>query len=120
MLPPVLGPGGAPASYDGRPAGSAAAAGYRYLAGEHGARTAAGVSYSPAASAAYARLVVRGLKAEGYHVVTEQVDFALPNFRAEAADLREQGAGLVFDYEGTEQAAVREFREAIEELGSRS
>ena len=39
----------------------------------------------------------RGLKAEGYKVVTEQVDFALPNFRAAAADLKEQGADLVFD-----------------------
>lgn len=70
---------------------------YRYFKREHGARTAAVVSYNQPASAAYARLVERGLKAEGYEVVTEQVDFALPNFRAVAADLREQGADLVFD-----------------------
>ncbi|MFF1378110.1 ABC transporter substrate-binding protein [Streptomyces sp. NPDC058308] len=70
---------------------------YRYFKREHGARTAAVVSYNQAASAAYARLVTRGLKAEGYKVVTEQVDFALPNFRAAAADLKEQGADLVFD-----------------------
>ncbi|MBC7267982.1 MAG: ABC transporter substrate-binding protein [Streptomyces sp.] len=70
---------------------------YRYFKREHGARTAAVVSYNQAASAAYARLVERGLKAEGYRVVTEQVDFALPNFRAVAADLKEQGADLVFD-----------------------
>lgn len=70
---------------------------YRYFAREHGARTAAVVSYNQAASAAYARLVARGLKAEGYDVVTEEVDFALPNFRAAAADLKEQGADLVFD-----------------------
>lgn len=55
------------------------------------------MSYNQAASAAYARLVEQGLKAEGYKVVTEQVDFALPNFRAVAADLKEQGADLVFD-----------------------
>ncbi|MFD7403041.1 ABC transporter substrate-binding protein [Streptomyces sp. NPDC059866] len=70
---------------------------YRYFKREHGARTAAVVSYNQAASAAYARLVERGLKAEGYEVVTEQVDFALPNFRAVAADLKQQGADLVFD-----------------------
>ncbi|KUO16330.1 ABC transporter substrate-binding protein [Streptomyces dysideae] len=70
---------------------------YRYFKREHGARTAAVISYNQSASAAYARLVERGLKAEGYKVVTEQVDFALPNFRAAAADLKEQGADLVFD-----------------------
>ncbi|MBM7173533.1 ABC transporter substrate-binding protein [Streptomyces sp. G44] len=70
---------------------------YRYFKREQGARTAAVVSYNQAASAAYARLVTRGLRAEGYKVVTEQVDFALPNFRAAAADLKEQGADLVFD-----------------------
>ncbi|MFE1247776.1 ABC transporter substrate-binding protein [Streptomyces sp. NPDC058735] len=70
---------------------------YRYFKREHGARTAAVVSYNQSASAAYARLVERGLRAEGYKVVTEQVDFALPNFRAAAADLKEQGADLVFD-----------------------
>ncbi|WP_030779056.1 ABC transporter substrate-binding protein [Streptomyces sp. NRRL S-920] len=70
---------------------------YRYFKREQGARTAAVVSYNQAASAAYARLVTRGLRAEGYQVVTEQVDFALPNFRAAAADMKEQGADLVFD-----------------------
>ncbi|MFI0140752.1 ABC transporter substrate-binding protein [Streptomyces luteogriseus] len=70
---------------------------YRYFKREHGARTAAVVSYNQSASAAYARLVERGLRAEGYKVVTEQVDFALPNFRAVAADLKEQGVDLVFD-----------------------
>ncbi|MBT2529492.1 ABC transporter substrate-binding protein [Streptomyces sp. ISL-99] len=70
---------------------------YRYFKREHGARTAAVVSYNQAASAAYARLVTKGLRAEGYRVVTEQVDFALPNFRAVAADLKDRGADLVFD-----------------------
>ncbi|GHE94154.1 hypothetical protein GCM10018785_69750 [Streptomyces longispororuber] len=70
---------------------------YRYFKREHGARTAAVVSYNQAASAAYARLVKRGLEREGYEVVTEQVDFALPNFRAAAADLKDRGADLVFD-----------------------
>ncbi|MDT7844339.1 ABC transporter substrate-binding protein [Streptomyces justiciae] len=70
---------------------------YRYFKREQGARTAAVVSYNQAASAAYARLVVQGLKAEGYDVVNEQVDFALPNFRAVAADLKDRGVDLVFD-----------------------
>ncbi|MEV3969697.1 ABC transporter substrate-binding protein [Streptomyces sp. NPDC050698] len=70
---------------------------YRYFKREHRARTAAVVSYNQPASAAYARLVERGLRTEGYKVVTEQVDFALPNFRAAAADLKEQGVDLVFD-----------------------
>ncbi|MFC8917184.1 ABC transporter substrate-binding protein [Streptomyces sp. NPDC047821] len=70
---------------------------YRWFRNVHGARTAAVVAYNQAASAAYARLVRRGLEAEGYRVVTEQVDFALPNYRAVAADLREQGVDVVFD-----------------------
>ncbi|WP_405596298.1 ABC transporter substrate-binding protein [Streptomyces sp. NBC_01410] len=70
---------------------------HRYFKTTQGARTAAVVSYNQASSAAYARLITQGLKAEGYRVVTEQVDFALPNFRAVAADLQQQGADLVFD-----------------------
>ncbi|MET8858819.1 ABC transporter substrate-binding protein [Streptomyces sp. NPDC004579] len=70
---------------------------YRYFKRVHGARTAAVVSYNQSASAAYARLVTEGLRAEGYRVVPEQVDFALPDFRAAAADLKAQHADLVFD-----------------------
>ncbi|WP_030041381.1 ABC transporter substrate-binding protein, partial [Streptomyces resistomycificus] len=81
--------------WDGRQYGGTEV--YRYFKREHGARTAAVVSYNQAASAAYASLVEQGLKAEGYKVITEQVDFALPNFRAVAADLKDQGADLVFD-----------------------
>ncbi|MFF7259981.1 ABC transporter substrate-binding protein [Streptomyces sp. NPDC008159] len=161
--------------WDGRQYGGTEV--YRYFKREHGARTAAVVSYNQAASAAYARLIVDGLKAEGYDVVTEQLDFALPNFRAAAADIEERGADLVFDaidghgnarlcaamdevgaevtakvtnvqnwtsrvaedyadaprcrnalwatgssrnYEDTGQAAVREFRDATEGLGTHS
>ncbi|MFH9422363.1 ABC transporter substrate-binding protein [Streptomyces sp. NPDC017529] len=70
---------------------------YRYFKRAQRARSAAVVSYNQAASAAYARLIVRGLEAEGYDVTTEQVDFALPNFPAVAAGLRDRGADLVFD-----------------------
>ncbi|MEV5439107.1 ABC transporter substrate-binding protein [Streptomyces sp. NPDC052682] len=89
---------------------------YRYFTREHGARTAAVVSYNQSASAAYARLVERGLKAEGYQVVTEQVDFALPNFRAVAADLKEQGADLVFDALDTHGNA--QLCRAMDEVGA--
>ncbi|TXS45678.1 amino acid ABC transporter substrate-binding protein [Streptomyces sp. uw30] len=89
---------------------------YRYFKREHGARTAAVVSYNQPASAAYARLVERGLKAEGYKVVTEQVDFALPNFRAVAADLKEQGADLVFDAIDTHGNA--RLCEAMDDVGA--
>ncbi|WP_320784528.1 ABC transporter substrate-binding protein [Streptomyces sp. CRN 30] len=70
---------------------------YRYFRRAQGARTAAVVSYNQPASAAYARLVERGLRAEGYEVTARQVDFALPDFRSVAAGLREDGADLVFD-----------------------
>ncbi|MFG2376201.1 ABC transporter substrate-binding protein [Streptomyces sp. NPDC048504] len=90
---------------------------YRYFKREQGARTAAVVSYNQAASAAYARLVEQGLKAEGYKVVTEQVDFALPNFRAVAADLKEQGADLVFDAIDTHGNA--QLCEAMDEVGAK-
>ncbi|MEU7060837.1 ABC transporter substrate-binding protein [Streptomyces sp. NPDC046197] len=89
---------------------------YRYFKRELGARTAAVVSYNQAASAAYARLVERGLKTEGYKVVTEQVDFALPNFRAAAADLKQQGADLVFDALDTHGNA--QLCTALDEVGA--
>ncbi|MER5208932.1 ABC transporter substrate-binding protein [Streptomyces sp. NPDC002825] len=90
---------------------------YRWFREELGARTAAVVSYNQAASAAYARLVARGLRAEGYRVVEEQVDFALPNFRAVAADLRAEHVDLVFDAMDT-HGNVR-LCEAMETLGVR-
>ncbi|MFJ3902795.1 ABC transporter substrate-binding protein [Streptomyces sp. NPDC090025] len=70
---------------------------YRWFRTHLGARTAAVVSYNQAASAGYARLVAAGLRAEGYTVVDEQVDFALPNFRAVAADLRARHVDIVLD-----------------------
>ncbi|MYW69616.1 ABC transporter substrate-binding protein [Streptomyces sp. SID8379] len=90
---------------------------YRYFKKEKGARTAAVVSYNQAASAGYARLVTRGLKAEGYQVITEQVDFALPNFRAAAADLKDQGADLVFD--AIDAHGNAQLCEAMDQVGAR-
>jgi hypothetical protein len=90
---------------------------YRYFKREKGARTAAVVSYNQSSSAAYAQLVERGLKAEGYKVVTEQVDFALPDFRAAAADLKAQGADLVFDAIDTHGNA--QLCKAMDEVGAK-
>lgn len=88
---------------------------YRFFKREHGARTAAVVAYNQAASTAYARLISDGLRAEGYEVVDEQVDFALPNFRAVAADLKAQGADLVFDAMDTHgNAQLCEAMEALD------
>ncbi|WP_137990254.1 ABC transporter substrate-binding protein [Streptomyces vilmorinianum] len=88
---------------------------YRWFKRELGARTAAVVAYNQAASTSYARLISEGLRAEGYRVVEEQVDFVLPNFRAVAADLRAQGADLVFDAMDTHGNA--QLCEAMEALG---
>ncbi|MFI1396454.1 ABC transporter substrate-binding protein [Streptomyces sp. NPDC020681] len=90
---------------------------YRYFKTTQGARTAAVVSYNQASSAAYARLITDGLKAEGYRVVAEQVDFALPNFRAVAADIKQQGADLVFDAMDTHGNA--QLCEAMDAVGAR-
>ena len=75
------------------------------------------VSYNQESSAAYARLVTRGLRAEGYRVIGEQVDFALPDFRAVAADLKQQGADLVLDAIDTHGNA--QLCKAMDELGVR-
>lgn len=88
---------------------------YRWFRQHLGARTAVVVSYNQAASASYARLVSAGLRAEGYRVVDEQVDFVLPNFRAVAADLRAHHADLVLDALDTHGNA--RLCQAMEELG---
>ncbi len=106
---------GGKAGWDGKQYGGTEI--YRYFKREHGARTAAVVSYNQAASAGYAQLIARGLKAEGYKVVTEQVDLALPNFRAVAADLKEQGADLVFDALDTHGNA--QLCKAMDQVGAR-
>ncbi|MCB5167091.1 ABC transporter substrate-binding protein [Streptomyces bambusae] len=90
---------------------------YRFFHRTQGARTAAVVSYNQAASAGYARQLVRGLEAEGYRVTAEQVDFALPNFRAVAADLKARGTDLVFDALDTHGNA--RLCEALDEAGVR-
>ncbi|WP_199239523.1 ABC transporter substrate-binding protein [Streptomyces sp. ICBB 8177] len=70
---------------------------YRYFKQEQHARTAAVVYYNQADSARYANQVVRGLRTEGYRVVPEEADFALPDFSAVAADLRAHHVDILFD-----------------------
>ncbi|WP_330267900.1 ABC transporter substrate-binding protein [Streptomyces griseorubiginosus] len=108
-----LAPRAGTTGWDGRQYGGTEV--YRYFKRAHAARTAAVVSYNQAASAAYARLVEQGLRAEGYKVVTEQVDFALPNFRAVAADLKEQGVDLVLD--AVDSHGNAQLCEAMDEAG---
>jgi ABC-type branched-subunit amino acid transport system substrate-binding protein len=70
---------------------------YRYFKQKLGLRRAAVVSYNQAESASYATQLVQGLKAEGYQVLNETVDFALPDFAAVAAGMKADGTQLVMD-----------------------
>jgi ABC-type branched-subunit amino acid transport system substrate-binding protein len=70
---------------------------YRYFRQKLGLRTAAVVSYNQADSARYAAQLVQGLRAEGYQVLNETVDFALPNFAAVAAGMKAAGTRLLMD-----------------------
>jgi ABC-type branched-subunit amino acid transport system substrate-binding protein len=81
--------------YDGKLYGGTEV--YRYFKQTLGTKTAAVVSYNQADSQRFADLTVRSLQIEGYTVVKEQVDFAVPNFDAIAADMKAHGVDSVFD-----------------------
>jgi branched-chain amino acid transport system substrate-binding protein len=81
--------------YDGKLYGGTEV--YRYFKTTLGTKTAAVVSYNQADSQRFADLIVRSLEVEGYSVVSEQVDFAVPNFDAVAADMKAHGVDSVFD-----------------------
>jgi ABC-type branched-subunit amino acid transport system substrate-binding protein len=70
---------------------------YRWLHLKLGARTAAVVYYNQAASARYARQIEHGLRVEGFTVVPEEVDFALPDFTSAALDMKARHVDVVFD-----------------------
>ena len=70
---------------------------YRYFQQKLGLHNAAVVSYNQSESAGYAAQLVQGLKAEGYHVLNQTVDFALPNFAAVAAGMKADRTQLVMD-----------------------
>jgi branched-chain amino acid transport system substrate-binding protein len=70
---------------------------YRWLHQKLGARTAGVVYYNQASSARYARQIEHGLRTEGFTVVPEEVDFALPDFTSAALDLKARKVDAVFD-----------------------
>lgn len=70
---------------------------YAYFKQKLGAHVAAVVEYNQPDSIQYGQMQAAGLRAEGYSVVTEQLDFALPNFAAAAADMKAHGVQIVFD-----------------------
>ncbi|HTJ71604.1 MAG TPA: ABC transporter substrate-binding protein [Actinospica sp.] len=70
---------------------------YAYFKEKLGAHVAAVVEFNQPDSIRYGQMQVAGLRAEGYSVVTEQLDFALPNYAAAAADMKAHGVQIVFD-----------------------
>jgi branched-chain amino acid transport system substrate-binding protein len=70
---------------------------YAYFKQKLGAHVAAVVEYNQPDSISYGQMEAAGLRAEGYTVVTEQLDFALPDFAAAAADMKAHGVQVVFD-----------------------
>lgn len=53
--------------------------------------------YNQATSERYGQSIANGLKAQGYTVVTEQINFALPNFDSAVLDMKAKGVRFVFD-----------------------
>jgi len=70
---------------------------YRFFKDRLGARSAAVVSYNQADSARYARQLEQGLRAEGFRVLSQSVDLALPGFQAVAAAMKADGTELLLD-----------------------
>lgn len=70
---------------------------YAYFKQRLNAHVAAVVEYNQPDSLRYGQLEAAGLRAVGYTVVTEQLDFALPNYAAAAADMKAHGVQVVFD-----------------------
>jgi len=70
---------------------------YRHFKVALGAHVAGVVYYNQSDSQRFADLTVAGLQKEGYDVVREQVDFAVPNFDAAAIDMRAHRVDTVFD-----------------------
>ncbi|MBS2962272.1 ABC transporter substrate-binding protein [Actinocrinis puniceicyclus] len=70
---------------------------YEYFKQQLGAHVAAVVAYNQPDSVRFAQYTADGLRAVGYAVVSEQIDFALPNFAAIASDMKGRGVQVVFD-----------------------
>lgn len=70
---------------------------FRFFKQRLGAGSAAVVAYNQADSTRYASQLADGLRAEGYRVLTQTVDLALPNFQAVAAEMKTDGTQILFD-----------------------
>jgi branched-chain amino acid transport system substrate-binding protein len=70
---------------------------YRFFATTLGAKTAGVVAYNQPDSLRFANLTAAALKLEGYTVVREQLDFAVPAWNSAAIDMRSRGVDVVFD-----------------------
>jgi ABC-type branched-subunit amino acid transport system substrate-binding protein len=70
---------------------------YRYFKLNLASRVAGVVFYNQSDSQRYADLTTAGLQLEGYQVVREQVDFAVPNFDAAAVDMKAHHVDTVYD-----------------------
>ena len=70
---------------------------FRFFKQRLGSVRAAVVAYNQADSTRYASQLAAGLHAEGYHVVSQTVDLALPDFQAVAAAMKADGTQLLFD-----------------------
>ena len=70
---------------------------YRFFATTLGVKTAGVVAYNQPASLRFANLTASALKLEGYTVVREQLDFAVPAWNSAAIDMRSRGVDVVFD-----------------------
>lgn len=70
---------------------------YAYFKQKLGVHVAGVVYYNQADSQRYAEYTADGLRAEGYTVVMEQIDFALPNWNTAVLDMKSRGVQIIFD-----------------------
>jgi branched-chain amino acid transport system substrate-binding protein len=70
---------------------------YRWFKDKLGAKTAAIVYFSVQQSQAYADQIGAGLQAEGFKVVREQINLALPNWDAVVLDMKKNNVDVIYD-----------------------
>jgi branched-chain amino acid transport system substrate-binding protein len=70
---------------------------YRHFAQTLGAKSAAIVAYNQADSLRFANLTATALGLEGYTVVREQLNFAVPSWDAAVIDMKSRHVDIVFD-----------------------
>jgi branched-chain amino acid transport system substrate-binding protein len=72
---------------------------YRYFATRYPkvARKAGVVYYNQSASQRYGENLAKGLQAEGFTVISKEVNFALPDYDSAVLDMKAQGVEYVYD-----------------------